>query len=184
MTKEVIMNKLIIILLAASAVIGGVYLSRSSTNPEINSETNAPQKNFQKAPAFSLKDYNGNTVSLSDFAGKIVVVNAWASWCPFCVNELPAFAALQREFKDEIAVIAINRQESLATAKGYTDNAGITDSMIFLLDPNDSFYQSIGGFSMPETLFIDDEGNIRIHKRAPMELEEMREKVHTILRDS
>jgi len=48
-------------------------------------------------------------------------------------------------------------------------------------DPNDSFYKSIGGFAMPETLFIDGEGNIRLHKRGPMTYEEMKVAVEKII---
>jgi len=64
------------------------------------------------APDFSLEDLDGNMVSLSDFRGQNLVINSWATWCPFCVTELPDFAALQKEFGDQIVVIAINRQES------------------------------------------------------------------------
>ena len=118
---------------------------------------------------------------MSDFRGKAVVVNAWASWCPFCAEELVDFAALQEEFGDKIAVIAIDRAEPLETTKNFSDKNGVTDKMIFLLDPGDSFYQSIGGFSMPETIFVDKDGLIRDHKRGPMKLEEMRRRTETIL---
>ena len=110
----------------------------------------------------------------------MVVANAWASWCPFCVDELPDFAALQKEFGDDLAVVAINRRETLDVARGYTDENGISNDLIYLLDPSDSFYESIGGFSMPETLFITPEGRIHFHKRGPMNLSEMRSRVQEI----
>jgi len=135
----------------------------------------------QKAPSVSLLDYKGNTVNSSDYFGKPMVINSWAAWCPFCRKELVDFAALQNEFKDEVVVIAIDRAESLETAKKYSDKLGVSESFIFLLDPGDSFYRSIGGFSMPETIFVDSEGNVRLHKRGPMELNEMREKTRLIL---
>lgn len=129
------------------------------------------------APEFSLRDYEGREVKLSDFRGKPVVANAWAAWCPFCVKELPDFAMLQEEFKDKIAVIAIDRAEPLETAKKFSDEVGVTGRLVFLLDPSDFFYQSIGGFSMPETIFVNREGVVVDHKRGPMELGEMRERV-------
>lgn len=136
---------------------------------------------FEKAPNFALSDYNGNTVSLADFAGKPLIINSWAAWCPFCVEEMPDFAQAQEEFREQIAVILINRAESLSIAKKFSDEVGVTGRLILLLDPPDSFYRSIGGFSMPETLFVDKEGNIIIHKRGPMRLPEIREKVNQIL---
>jgi cytochrome c biogenesis protein CcmG, thiol:disulfide interchange protein DsbE len=134
----------------------------------------------QQLADLNFKDYQGNAVTFADFQGKPLVVNAWAAWCPFCVKELPDFAALQEEFPD-VVVIAIDRAESLQTAKSYTDNLGITDTMTFLLDPSDSFYKSLNGFSMPETVFVDREGVIQDHKRGPMELKEMKERLQSIL---
>ena len=90
------------------------------------------------------------------------------------------FAAAQKEFGDDVAIIAIDRAESRKTAKKYTDELGVTN-LIFLLDPSDSFYQSIGGFSMPETIFVDRDGNIAERKRGPMEIKEIREKIQKLL---
>ena len=154
---------------------GWVLLSRFWDTP-------LPEKSEPRpAPEFSLKDYEGREIRLSDFQGKAVILNAWAVWCPFCGEELKDFAALQQEFGDKIAVIAIDRAEPLETAKKFSDDLGVTDKMIFLLDPSDSFYQSIGGFSMPETIFVDKDGFVRDHKRGPMELEEMRRRTEKIL---
>ncbi len=144
-------------------------------------ESPAAKKAGEPAPVFSLNDYHGNKVSLSDFAGKNVVVNSWAAWCPFCVLELKDFAQLQEELGDAIVIIAIDRAELLETARGYTDDTGVSDKLVFLLDPADSFYKSIGGSVMPETIFVNDAGEIVFHKRGPMSLEEMRIKVKEVL---
>ncbi|OHA00995.1 MAG: hypothetical protein A3C07_05205 [Candidatus Sungbacteria bacterium RIFCSPHIGHO2_02_FULL_47_11] len=135
----------------------------------------------RQAPEFRLKDYGGREVSSAEFKGKPLVINSWAAWCPFCVQELPDFAVLQEEFGDKIAVIAVDRAEPLATAKEFSDRRGVTGRIILLLDPEDSFYQSVGGFSMPETIFVDRDGFIRDHKRGPMDLIEMRRRVEKIL---
>ena len=134
-----------------------------------------------RAPDFALKDYDGNAVVFSQFRGRPVVVNSWAAWCPFCREELKDFSAVQREFGDRVVIIAIDRAESLETAKRYSDELGVTEDLIFLLDPSDSFYQSIGGFSMPETIFVDREGKIVFHKRGPMKVDEIWERVAEIL---
>lgn len=144
-------------------------------------EQRMEEQRATKAPDFNLQDYEGNTVELSDFSGKPLVINSWAAWCPFCKKELEDFAKVQGEFKDQVVIIAIDRAESLETAKRFTDEAGITDDLIFLLDPGDSFYQSIGGFSMPETIFVDKNGVTRFHKRGPMDSNEMRERIKEIL---
>ncbi|MCZ6647811.1 MAG: TlpA disulfide reductase family protein, partial [Thaumarchaeota archaeon] len=50
-----------------------------------------------QAPDFRLQSINGDEVSLGDFRGKVVLVNFWATWCPFCVNEMPAFQQLNED---------------------------------------------------------------------------------------
>ncbi|PIR46593.1 MAG: hypothetical protein COV07_03495 [Candidatus Vogelbacteria bacterium CG10_big_fil_rev_8_21_14_0_10_45_14] len=136
---------------------------------------------FDRFSSASLVDYEGNAASLEDFRGRPLVVNSWAVWCPFCREELADFAELQKEFGERVLVIAVDRQEPLEKAKGFTDELGITDDMLFLLDPSDSFYKSIGGFSMPETIFVNSSGKIVVHKRGPMELDEMREHTNKIV---
>ncbi|MDA1335054.1 MAG: TlpA disulfide reductase family protein [bacterium] len=118
-------------------------------------------------------DYDGNAVHLSDLSGKPLVVNSWAKWCPFCVRELPDFASVQEELGDSVVFVAINRQESLSKAKGYTDDLGLTDKMIFWRDPDDRFYKNLGHPSMPQTLFIKRDGTINFHKRGVMTREEV-----------
>lgn len=135
----------------------------------------------KRMPELILSDYDGKAINLSDFRGKPLLINAWASWCPFCKKELPDFAALQEEFRDRIVVVVVDRGEALETAKKYSDELGVTGKIILLLDPDDAFYKAINGFSMPETLFVDSDGFIRFHKRGPMELEEMRRRVNDLL---
>lgn len=160
-----------------------LFTNVGDTN-ELNTEVaEVAESKYDKAPQFSLKDYEGNVVSSNYSGKKVTVVNSWTTWCPFCVDELPDFALLQEEFSDEIDVIAIDRSESLDKAKKFSDELGVTGRIGFLMDPKDSFYQSIGGFSMPETIFVDSEGNILIHKRGPMRFEEMKQKIDQILLD-
>lgn len=133
-------------------------------------------------PALEFTDMAGAVVRLADFAGTPLVINTWATWCPFCLKELPDFAAIQKEFGSGVNIIAINRAESAATVVAYIAEHGITqDKLLFLLDPKDIWYQDIGGFSMPETVFVDREGFIRAHVRGPMEQEEMRRRIQGII---
>ncbi len=172
------MNKVLAIIVGI-LIVGGIgWLAISSRN---TSEESTRQTQLEKAPDFALQDYDGKTVRSADFVGKPLVINSWAAWCPFCRKELGDFATAQKEFGDDIAIIAIDRAESQETARKYTDELGVTNDLIFLLDPSDSFYQSIGGFSMPETIFVDRNGNIAERKRGPMEINEIRQKIQKLL---
>lgn len=172
----------LVVVIAVAAGLGGFFLVQRGSVNLPTSERPMPDLTFI--------DYQGQEVSLSSFSGKPLIVNAWASWCPFCVDELPDFVSLQEEFSakggsapggKDLVIIAVNRAESPTTAKNYTDSAGLTDKLTFLLDPSDAFYQAIGGFSMPETVFVNKNGKIVFHKRGPMPLEEMRRRVQDFL---
>lgn len=168
------MKKYLIITIVLIAVVGLVFFFLA---PRSKVSTESGATDFDTFAKASLVDYEGNSVSLEDFRGKPLVINSWAVWCPFCREELPDFAALQKEFGDTITVVAIDRQEPLEKVKSYTDELGITNDMLFLLDSGDEFYKSIGGFSMPETIFVDAQGTIVFHKRGPMTLDDMREAI-------
>lgn len=170
--KKYLLSGIVVLL-----VLGVVYFLVSEENSSPGSGTNE----FEKFSSIPLEDYEGNTVLLEEFQNMPLVINSWAVWCPFCRDELPDFADLQQEFEGEVKVIAIDRQEPLEKVKQYTDELGISDDMLFLMDSSDSFYKTIGGFSMPETIFLNSSGEIVVHKRGPMELEEMREHVHKII---
>ncbi len=134
------------------------------------------------APNFQLTDYTGKTVSLSDFKGqKGVFVNFWASWCPFCVDEMPLMARVQEKYAAQYETIAVNRGESLETANEFSDKVGVTNKMILLLDKKDSIYKEYGGFAMPYSLFIDKNGVIRDIKLGPLTEQELEGKVQKIL---
>lgn len=153
-------------------------------NPQSSSgqETPAQSELFDKLSKIKFQDYQGREVTLADFQGRPLILNAWASWCPFCIEELPAFLQVQAEFKDKVVIVAINRKEPLNIAKSFSDRVGVSPENLHLwLDLNDSFYRTIGGSSMPETLFIDSQGKVVEHKRGPMEYQIIREKAKKLL---
>ena len=128
-------------------------------------------------------DLDGNPADLSMYEGQVRVVNSWAGWCPFCIEELKDFESLAAEFKEEeVAVIAINRREPAKKAKAFLSQLGTFENIIFIQDEGDTFYRSIGGFAMPETIFYNTDGSVFLHKRGFMDLEEMRTHLENLLR--
>jgi len=121
----------------------------------------------------------GDEVVLADRSG-LLVINSWAVWCPFCVKEVPDFVTLQEEFP-EVEIILVNRGESKEKVGTFLSEIGVTtEQLTFLHDASDSFYRAIGGFSMPETLFVRD-GEIVFHKRGVMDLFEMRDLTNKLI---
>jgi thiol-disulfide isomerase/thioredoxin len=123
-------------------------------------------------------DLKGNPVALSDYVGEILVVSSWASWCPFCGGGLTRLSNLAEAYpEEEVRILAINRAESATTAERFLKSVGATNGIMLILDADDRYYKSIGGFTMPETLFYDRTGNIIHHHRGEMSLIEMRQYV-------
>lgn len=106
-----------------------------------------------------LKDIFGNTVSLSDFRGKIVFLNFWASWCPTCVVEMSSMENLHRRFKDEdFAMIAVNLRESATQVKSFLEKRQL--SFTTLLDSSGEVAAALAVNALPTTFFLDKEGRI------------------------
>lgn len=166
----------------AIVLVAGVWFSLQKSNVVSEREgIESPAVSGEQVPDISLTDYEGKTIRLADFSGKPLVINTWAVWCPFCVKELADFATVQKEFGDRVAIVAIDRAESRDVAKEFTDGLGISNDLVFLLDSSDSFYQAVGGFSMPETLFVKPDGTIHFHKRGPMTVQEIRQRTQELV---
>lgn len=130
---------------------------------------------------FTFGDAEGGEVRLADIGGAPIIVYVWASWCPRCREGLEDLAALRREFGEAVRIVALNRAESMETTARFRGISGTATGTIFLSDPDDAYYRAIGGFAMPETLFVDRGGMIRFHKRGPMEREEFRRRIEELL---
>lgn len=134
-------------------------------------------------PDVNLRNVAGETVSLADFRGRPLVITVWTTWCPFCSETLRDLALLQQELGDRIVIAAINRSESYALSRHFTDTLGITDGLLFLRDPKDELYAKIGGFSMPETIFTDENGLIVAHTRGRINREDIRARMFRFIEE-
>ena len=110
-------------------------------------------------PSFTFEYFDGGTGSLADFAGKPVVLNFWASWCPACVAEMPDFQAVHEELGDEVVFLGMDMQDiSREAALSLVESTGV--DYILADDPTGEIFQAFGGFSMPTTVFINSSGGI------------------------
>lgn len=119
-----------------------------------------PTGDRRNAPDFSLKDENGKTVRLSDYRGKVVLLNFWATWCGPCKMEIPWFVEFERSHKDQgFAVLGISMDEDgWQAVKPFISEEGINYRVLL---GNDSISELYGGVeSLPTTFMIDRDGKV------------------------
>jgi peroxiredoxin len=112
------------------------------------------------AHEFSLPNLSGQAQSLSQYRGKIVLLNFWATWCKPCTTEMPAMQAAYERFRDrDFAVLAINELEDTSKVREHIREHGHTFPV--LLDQDNRVANLYGVFGLPVSVFIDEEGVIR-----------------------
>src|SRR5690349_13268150 len=124
----------IILVITAGSIIYNKNKSRNGNGgTDINQDITAGISN-QKVPDFSLKDLNGNTVNLSDYKGKNVILNFFTTWCTYCRQEMPEFDELNKSLEKEnkAVILAVDVQEDESTVKNYVSENKLT--LKFLLD--------------------------------------------------
>ncbi len=113
------------------------------------------------APDFELEDVNGAKYKLSDFQGKAVLLNIWATWCPPCQAEIPDLIEVQNEYGgDDFTIMSISVDEApVSEVRDFASDIGINYPV--LIDDGktaQTYIANAGG--IPETYFIDKEGNV------------------------
>ncbi len=118
------------------------------------------QGSSKPAPEFSLSDINGKKVSLSDFKGKVILLNFWATWCGPCTAEMPSLNRLYAAFKnDGFVVLAVSIDPSDKPVRSFVSAKGITFPV--LMDPEkEAYFDLYAVFALPTSFLIDRKGMI------------------------
>jgi thiol-disulfide isomerase/thioredoxin len=110
--------------------------------------------------AIVLADLEGTPVSLSDFRGKSVFINFWATWCPPCRAEMPEIEAIYQKYKDkDVVVIGVDLFEPEDRVRQFVQRGGY--SWTFVIDITGEVTRDYGVSAIPTSFFLDREGIIR-----------------------
>ena len=185
--KSSIMAILVILLLILSSCSapssGGGAAIPEKTTEEASQESSSQQEqkeNKTYAPDFALEDLDGNIITLASLGGKNLIINFWATWCPFCVDEMPDLQKLYENYKDEdLVVIAINIQESKSRVTKFLEDEGI--DLPILLDEKGTTAITYGANSIPLTIAVNKEGVVVAGHRGKLTYEQMEAMYEIIL---
>jgi thiol-disulfide isomerase/thioredoxin len=116
------------------------------------------------APAWKLKDVDGRDVSSAQFAGKVVVIDFWATWCGPCREEIPGYIALQKKYgADKLAIVGLSLDAAGPdVVKAFMKKHGVNYPMVMADDAAVGAFGGVEG--IPTTFLIDRTGQIRDRK--------------------
>ncbi len=153
------MKKLQTVYTAISIALVSLTTFLFNSSVSLAGETNQVEST-KLAPSWELADLEGKTIRSTDFKGKVVVLDFWATWCPPCRAEIPDFIALQKKYAARgLAVIGVSvDQASLKTVKLFAEKNDINYPVMIA---DNKIVDSFGGIDgLPTTFIIDRNGNI------------------------
>ena len=149
-------NTILFFAIGLVVIVAAVFLlfSKSST------QSVSPAQVGQRLGDFSLTDIHGQTVRLSDYAGKVVLLNAWATWCPPCRAEIPDLNAYYLAHKDDgFVLLGIDAGELAGTVAAFVHQENLAYPM--LVDPNISLLSSLGVHGFPTSILVGSDGMVK-----------------------
>jgi peroxiredoxin len=124
----------------------------------------------QPAPEFSSFDLEGRPVKLSDFRGRVVLLNFWASWCAPCRQEFPRLAAVHG--RGDVVVLGVLFDDTKAAARRFADEHGATWTTV--VDPQRELSHAYRvGRGIPVTFLIDREGVVRVRHAGELRADDL-----------
>ena len=164
----------------------GTEEEESQSNEEEQDVANSEDTSEQsKAPDFTVFDEDGNEVTLSDYFGKPIVVNFWASWCGPCKSEMPEFDKMYQKYGEEITFLMVNMtdgsRETEEIAKKYIEEEGFSFPIYYDLEMEAAYTYNV--YSLPTTYFIGEDGVIVAQAKSALDEETLQKGIDMIYID-
>ncbi len=173
------------VLLMLVAISGLVLRNREQANDNVRIPTsalyNGPARVGARMRDFALLDITGKQVKLSEYAGRPVLINAWATWCPPCQAEMPDLNAFyQKNRAGGFVVLAVNAGESSDVAAGFAKQLGLTFPI--LLDTNEALMDALSIQDYPTSILVGRDGNIKAVHVGMFTAESLEQEISPLIR--
>jgi cytochrome c biogenesis protein CcmG/thiol:disulfide interchange protein DsbE len=128
-------------------------------------------------PSASLPRLDGEgDLDPADLRGEPLVANFWATWCTYCIDEMPALEEVHQALGDRVRFLGVDREDSLEKARLLEQETGVTYPSV--VDADGSYFRAAGGRGMPTTLLVDADGVIVYRHAGPLTAEQLEELIH------
>ncbi|QAT39568.1 TlpA disulfide reductase family protein [Clostridium sp. JN-9] len=154
--------------------------SKNSNTASVKSnDSSGTDVNKEQANDFRLQDVSGKNVSLSDFKGKKVFLNFWATWCPPCKGEMPDIEKLYDETKNsDLVILAVNIGEDRDTVQSFLKSNNYNFNVLLDISQGTAGKYNIRG--IPTSYFINKDGTVSAKKTGAMSLSEMKSYINAL----
>ncbi|MEX0874623.1 MAG: TlpA disulfide reductase family protein [Actinomycetota bacterium] len=169
MLRRFVLAAVMLVAVAGTAV----ALLRTPEQRDSTGTGGSSERSLGSVRGITLEAFAGTSVvDLESNRGKPLVINYWASWCLFCIDEMPDFQEVYEEVADRVEFLGVNIKDDSAAAQTLVDETGVRYPLA--ADDDGSVYRKLGGFSMPTTLFVGEEGQILERFSGPLDADQLR----------
>jgi len=164
------------VFIAVIGLVAALYLHRRISRPKAAS-SNLP------APAITLTDLSGNTLSPSGYKGKVVLINFWAAWCTPCRAEIPQFMALQEKYASRgVQTVGISLDDPESTLRDFCREAKVNYPIVM---GSQRIAEGFGGvLGLPTTFLIGRDGLIHAKHEGETDFRKLEQQIQDLLRSS